>query len=97
MKEKNVYTRRFTSTGHVEKGAGLIHSIIVSSNATDATVVTLYDGVDTSGGNMGIIRVTANNINQVIFPYGYKFNKGLYIVVGDNCEGVVLSIEKINL
>ena len=97
MKEKNVYTRRFTATGQVEMGPGIVYTVIVSSDGQGRTSVTFYDGVDTSGINKGVFRSLANRTGDVQFPYGDKFNKGLYIVVGDNCDGVILSIEKLNL
>ena len=97
MKPKNVYTRRITTSRQAELGAGIVYAVIVTSDGSGVTSATFYDGVDTTGVNMGVFRATANRTDEVIFNFGYKFNRGLYVVIGDNCDGVILSIEKINL
>ena len=97
MNEKNVYTRRHTVTGQIESGRGIIYNVILSSDAQGVTSATFYDGVNATGLNMGVFRTVTNRTDEVSFPFGYKFHKGLYVVLGDNCDGVVISIEKLNL
>jgi hypothetical protein len=96
MLHSEVYTRRFIVSGCVDTGRGIIHSIVFVATASNNTVVTLYDGVDTTGDKLAVFRILANTTNHVIFPYGYVFNKGLYLEIGANCENVIISVEKLN-
>jgi predicted secreted Zn-dependent protease len=96
MLHSEIYTRRFTVSGCVDTGKGIIHSVVFAANDSGNTVITLYDGVDTTGNKIAVFRALANTTNQVIFPYGYIFYKGLYLEVDANCENVIISIEKLN-
>jgi hypothetical protein len=71
-------TRISTSTTTtVKTGKGVLHSIVIGTKGTSASVVTVYDNTAGSGTTLAII----DSLNQVgTYTYDVAFATGLTVV-----------------
>lgn len=74
------YPQRFTSSGLIKKGNGLLTGFIVASGTP---TVKLYDGIDTSGTVM---------LNSMVcqpatpYPLSILFTAGCYVSITGTCD-----------
>jgi len=73
----------------IEQSVEVAGVIITASTSTKA-VVSLYDGVNSSGRLLGTFRVTADDSETFNFPQPIPCTRGLYIDIDANTTGVMV-------
>jgi hypothetical protein len=89
------YFRSTTTTGIVLKySCGLVNSLIFS-NISNNSVISLYDGTDTSGVLLYTTGALASNTHpiSVNFSHGIPFNTALCLVIGTASSNVLVEYE----
>ena len=65
-----------TAGAAIKAGTGVLHLLTINTKGASSNVVTLYDGVDTTGTKIATIDTT---VNPGSFLYDVQFTAGLYI------------------
>ena len=79
-----------TNTGQIVKtGEGVLYSLTINT-PTAAGVITLYDGLSTSGTKIGTITVPSSPV-PVSLEYNIYFATGLFVVVATQAEDITIS------
>ncbi len=71
----------------IEQSVEVAGVIITASTSTKA-VVSLYDGVNSSGRLLGTYRVAADDTKPFLFPYPIPCTRGLFVDIDANTTGV---------
>ena len=84
--EPNLVTRGWrylavTADVQVKAGRGILHSVIITTPATTAGVITLYDSLTETGIEIASIRVdvVGNDQMQATLIFDTEFTTGLYV------------------
>ncbi len=67
-----------------------VAGIIITSSTSTKTVVSLYDGVNSSGRLLGTFRVAADESKVFNFPQPIPCTRGLFIDIDANTTGVMV-------
>ena len=67
-----------------------VAGVIITASTSTKCVVSLYDGVNSSGRLLGTYRVTADDTEAFLFPQPIPCTRGLYIDIDANTTGVMV-------
>lgn len=73
-----------------------LKSVIVTPDASTVADVTLYNGRDTNGESLGVLRTGSGITLPVTFDNGLLCDRGIYLDVGSNVAGVLIIWEYID-
>ncbi len=67
-----------------------VAGIIITATVATKAVVSLYDGVNSSGRLLGTFRVAADDTKPFLFPQPIPCTRGLFIDIDANTTGVTV-------
>jgi len=79
---------RVTATGIVHRGPALIFSLIIASDGNGEADADVYDNQSIQGNRKFDLYCVDEAMAQLPFLKPVVFVRGIYIVIGTNCESV---------
>ena len=65
-----------------------VAGVIITSSTSTGAVVSLYDGINSSGRLKGTYRVSGDSTKVIKFPKPIPYTRGIYIDIDANTTGV---------
>jgi len=90
LKPESVYWVWVTTDSVIMTEAGYVLYIALQSDAAGASAVGLYDGIDSSGDLIDLIRANQYNRTKINYSIPRAVKKGLFLDLGANVEGVLV-------
>ena len=87
---KGIAVDRVTASGQVCLAPCFVFSAVIASDGEGEADGDIYDGHSTAGKKRLDLYCVDEAMNQVRFNPPLYFDRGLYVVIGTNCESIVV-------
>ena len=67
-----------------------VQGVIITASTSTKAVVSLYDGVNSSGRLLGTFRCAADDSETFLFPQPISCTRGIYVDIDDGTTGVMV-------
>ena len=67
-----------------------VQGVIITASTSTKCVISLYDGVNSSGRLLGTFRVAADGSQVFLFPQPIPCTRGLFIDIDTSTTGVIV-------
>jgi len=90
MPEEPYTWKRLTADQRVHTGPLVFRGVILAADAVGTADVTIYDGNDAGGHQLGTFRAAVSTTEVIGLPALLHFSQGLFVDIGSNVEECVV-------